>query len=124
MRYYFLITYSFCCTIKDEYHKIKSNKTTVGLYNLHSYYNRFGTVYSIFVQLKFGNMKKNMGIADRIIRLIITAVIAVLYFTHILTGVLGIVLLVLAGIFLLTSIVGFCPLYFPFRLSTLSRKKE
>lgn len=65
-----------------------------------------------------------MGSADRIIRLIIAAIIAVLYFTNVLTGTLGIVLLVLAGIFVLTSFVGFCPLYAPFGLSTCSPKKE
>jgi hypothetical protein len=69
-------------------------------------------------------MKKNMGIADRIIRVVIAAVIATLYFTDIITGTLGIVLLVLAGVFLLTSLVGFCPLYLPFGLSTCRKTKE
>ncbi len=63
-------------------------------------------------------MKKNMGTADRIIRVIIAAIVAVLYFTNVLNGTLGIVLLVLAGIFVLTSLISFCPLYFPFRLRT------
>ena len=67
-------------------------------------------------------MKKNMGAADRIIRLIIAAVIAVLYFMNILTGTLGIVLLVVAGIFLLTSIFGLCPLYLLLRIKTLKKK--
>ncbi len=68
-------------------------------------------------------MKKNMGSADRIIRIIIAAVIATLYFTGILTGTVGIVLLVLAGVFVLTSLVSFCPLYAPFGLKTCSVKK-
>ena len=68
-------------------------------------------------------MKKNMGAADRIIRVIIAAAIAVLYFTDVITGTLGIVLLVLAGIFLLTSFVGVCPLYMPLRLRTGGAKK-
>ncbi len=55
-----------------------------------------------------------MGPADKIIRFIIAAVIGVLYFMNIVTGTLGIVLLVLAGIFVLTSLVSFCPLYAPF----------
>lgn len=59
-----------------------------------------------------------MGIADRVIRVIIAAVIAGLYFGGIVTGTLGIVLLVLAGIFVLTSLVGFCPLYAPFGIKT------
>jgi len=56
-------------------------------------------------------MKKNMGSADRIIRIIIAAIVGVLYFTGTVTGVLGIVLLVLAGVFLLTGFVSFCPIY-------------
>ncbi len=55
-----------------------------------------------------------MGPADKIIRFIIAAVIGVLYFMNIVLGTLGIVLLVLAGIFVLTSLVSFCPLYAPF----------
>ena len=56
-------------------------------------------------------MKKNMGSADRIIRLVLAAIIAYLYFGGIVTGTLGIVLAVLAGVFVLTSLVSFCPLY-------------
>ena len=63
-------------------------------------------------------MKKNMGTADRIIRVIIAAAIAILYFTGTLTGTFGIVLLVLGGIFVLTSLISFCPLYAPFGLRT------
>lgn len=67
-------------------------------------------------------MKKNMGGADRIIRLVVAAVIAVLYFTNTVAGTLGLVLLVLAVVFALTSFVSFCPLYAPFGLSTCARK--
>lgn len=63
-------------------------------------------------------MKKNMGNIDRIIRVVIAAVIAVLFFMEIISGTLGIVLLALGGIFLLTSLVGFCPLYAPFGIKT------
>ena len=69
-------------------------------------------------------MKKNMGNSDRIIRFIVAAIIAVLYFTGTITGTLGIVLLVLAGVFLLTSFISFCPLYAPFGISTCSMKKD
>ncbi len=69
-------------------------------------------------------MKKNMGSADKVIRLLIAAVIAVLYFTNVVTGTLGIVLLVLAGVFVLTSLVSFCPLYAPFGLSTCKVKDK
>ena len=67
-------------------------------------------------------MKQNMGNIDRVIRILVAVVIAVLYFTGIISGTAAIVLLVLAGIFILTSLVSFCPLYLPFGLST--RKKE
>jgi len=63
-------------------------------------------------------MKKNMGFADRAIRLIAAAVFAALYFTGTITGVVGIVLLVLALVFALTSFISFCPLYVPFGIST------
>jgi hypothetical protein len=68
-------------------------------------------------------MKLNMGQADRIIRLLVAAVIAVLFFTGVIKGTLAIVLLVLAGIFLLTSWIGTCPAYLPFGFSTVSKKK-
>jgi len=63
-------------------------------------------------------MKKNMGNADRIIRLIVAAVIVALYFSDIISGTLGIVLLALAGIFVLTSLIRICPLYLPFGIKT------
>lgn len=69
-------------------------------------------------------MKKNMGSADKIIRLIIAAIVAILYFTNVLTGTVGIILLVLAGVFVLTSLISFCPLYAPFGLSTCARKER
>jgi hypothetical protein len=65
-------------------------------------------------------MKKNMGSADKIIRFIVAAVLIALYFTGTLTGTLGIVGLVVAGIFVLTSLVSFCPLYAIFGLKTCS----
>lgn len=69
-------------------------------------------------------MKKNMGNTDRIVRLLLAAVVAVLYFTNIITGTLGIVLLVLAGVFVLTSLISFCPLYTLVGLNTCPAKKE
>ncbi|MCJ7757377.1 MAG: DUF2892 domain-containing protein [Gillisia sp.] len=68
-------------------------------------------------------MKKNMGNTDKIIRLIIVAGIAIFYFTGFITGTIGIVLLILAGVFLLTSLVGFCPLYTLFGMNTCPRKE-
>ncbi len=64
-----------------------------------------------------------MSNADRIVRLIVAAVIGVLYFSNIITGILGLVLVVLAGIFILTSFVSFCPLYAIFGVSTCAVKK-
>ncbi|WP_436515912.1 YgaP family membrane protein [Ekhidna sp. To15] len=69
-------------------------------------------------------MKKNMGSADRIIRLIIAAVVAYLYFTNVIAGTLGLVLLILGVVFFLTSLVSFCPLYAPFGLSTCATKEK
>lgn len=68
-------------------------------------------------------MKKNMGSADRIIRILLAVVFAVLFFTNTVTGTFGIVLLVLAGVFLLTSFVSFCPLYTLVGLNTCPAKK-
>ena len=56
-------------------------------------------------------MKKNMGSTDKIIRIIIAAIFAALYFTDTVTGTLGIVLLVLGVVFVATSAISFCPLY-------------
>ncbi|TNE74798.1 MAG: DUF2892 domain-containing protein [Bacteroidetes bacterium] len=63
-------------------------------------------------------MKKNMGNVDRIIRVLLAAVIAVLFFMKVISGTLGYVLLGLGGIFLLTSLISFCPLYAPFGIKT------
>ncbi len=66
-------------------------------------------------------MKTNMGTTDRIIRLVIAAVIAILYFTGTIPVTLGIILLVLAGIFAVTSFISFCPLYLPFGIKTTKK---
>ena len=63
-----------------------------------------------------------MGNGDRSFRAFVAAIIAILYFADLLPGTVGLVLLVVAVVFLLTSMMGFCPLYFPFNLST--KKKE
>lgn len=67
-------------------------------------------------------MKKNMGKADRTIRIIVAAVLGVLFYRDILSGTLGIVLLVVAFVFVLTSLISFCPLYGAFGLSTCKSK--
>lgn len=63
-------------------------------------------------------MKRNMSNTDRIVRVVIAALFAYLYFSGIVTGAFGIVFLVLGAVFLLTSIFAFCPLYAPFKFST------
>lgn len=66
-------------------------------------------------------LKKNMGLVDRIIRISAAVVVTILYFTGIVSGTLGIILLILAAVFLLTSLVSFCPLYTPFSFSTVKK---
>lgn len=68
-------------------------------------------------------MKKNVGTVDKVVRIILALVIVALYFTHVLSGVLAIVLLALAGIFVLTSLFSFCPLYWPFGIRTNKKKQ-
>jgi hypothetical protein len=67
-------------------------------------------------------MKKNMGTADKVIRVLVAVVILVLYFTHVISGTLAVILLILAGIFVVTSLLGICPLYLPLGINT--GKKE
>jgi len=63
-------------------------------------------------------MKKNMGTIDRVVRILIAIVIAILYFTHAISGTLAIVLLIVAAVLIVTSIISFCPIYFPFGINT------
>ncbi len=69
-------------------------------------------------------MKKNIGSFDRILRIVVAVAIAALYFTNVISGTLGIILMVLAGVFLLTAFVSFCPLYVPFGISTCPKKEQ
>ena len=69
-------------------------------------------------------MKKNMGIADRVIRALLAIIVTILFFTNVISGVLGIILLIAAGIFLVTSFVSFCPLYSIFGLRTCPMEKK
>ena len=68
-------------------------------------------------------MKSNMGSMDRSVRIGIALLAVVLYFTDILSGTLGVVALVVAGVFLLTSVISFCPLYAIFGITTCPVKK-
>lgn len=73
--------------------------------------------------VKFLFMKKNLGPADRFIRIVLGLAFAYLYFGEIVTGTWGIVLIVLSGVFVITSIIGFCPLYAPFGINTCPTRK-
>ena len=69
-------------------------------------------------------MKPNMGNIDRIIRVLLAAVFAFLYFSGTVTGTLGLVLVILGAVFVLTSLVSFCPLYKLVSLNTCPVKKQ
>jgi len=69
-------------------------------------------------------MTKNMGTVDRIIRFVFAVAVAVLYFTGVISGALAVILGILAVVLLLTSIIGFCPLYAPFKLSTVKKSSD
>lgn len=69
-------------------------------------------------------MKQNMGAIDRGLRTLTAIVIGILYFTNQITDTAALVLGVFAVIFLLTSFLGFCPLYFPFKISTKRTEKK
>lgn len=68
-------------------------------------------------------MKPNMGTADKVIRLVVVAIIAVLYFTGQITGTAAIILGIIAAAFLVTSLIGWCPSYVPFGISTRKSDK-
>ena len=68
-------------------------------------------------------MKQNMGTIDKVVRILIAIVIGILYFAHVISGTAAIVLLILAGIFIVTSFMSFCPLYLPFGISTKKKSK-
>jgi len=63
-------------------------------------------------------MNKNMGMADRLIRTVLALIVIALYFTGQISGLAAIILGIFAVIFLLTSLISFCPLYVPLKLST------
>lgn len=72
----------------------------------------------------FYKMKINMSKADRLIRLVVAAVVAILYFRNVITGALGVTLLIISGVFVLTSVVGVCPLYSILKISSCQRKSD
>ncbi|HUW69718.1 MAG TPA: DUF2892 domain-containing protein [bacterium] len=69
-------------------------------------------------------MPKNMGTVDRVIRIVLAIVVVVLFTAGQLSGVAAIILGILAVVFVLTSVVGTCPLYLPFKIDTHGKKKS
>lgn len=69
-------------------------------------------------------MKKNMGVADRVLRVLAAIVVIASYFMGFISGTLAIVLLIFSAIFILTSVLSFCPLYLPLGLSTLKKSEK
>jgi hypothetical protein len=67
-------------------------------------------------------MKKNMGTIDKVIRILVAVLVVILYFTHVISGTLAIILLAVSAVFVLTSLLGFCPLYTLLGMNT--NKKE
>ncbi len=68
-------------------------------------------------------MKKNIGNADRMIRILIAIIVIALYFTNVIGGTVAIILLALSVVFILTSFIGVCPLYLPFGISTRGKQE-
>lgn len=69
-------------------------------------------------------MKKNIGNIDKTFRLLVAALIVVLSIIKVITGTWAIVLLIFAAVFILTSIVGTCPIFLPFSISTIEKKPK
>lgn len=69
-------------------------------------------------------MKKNMGSTDKVVRVIVAIMVALLVYFQIVTGTLAYILIAVATIFVLTSAVGFCPLYSLFGLNTCKVKQH
>lgn len=69
-------------------------------------------------------MKRNMGKLDRALRVLLALLFVLLYYTDIVSGTLGIILIILGVVFVLTSVIGFCPLYLPFNINTKEKSNQ
>ncbi|HAX93662.1 MAG TPA: DUF2892 domain-containing protein [Bacteroidales bacterium] len=69
-------------------------------------------------------MKKNIGTIDKAVRLVVAAIILLLYFTNVISGTMALVLIIVAMILTITSLIGVCPLYMLFGINTLSKKSK
>lgn len=68
-------------------------------------------------------MKKNIGSIDKALRLIFALIVTTLYYFQMISGTVAIIFGSLAFIFLVTSLISFCPLYVPFKISTKEKEK-
>jgi hypothetical protein len=76
----------------------------------------------LFINItKNKKMKKNMGSIDKIIRILVAVVVVILYFANIISGTAGIILLVVSAVFVVTAVLGICPLYSVLRLRTIKK---
>ena len=66
-------------------------------------------------------MKKNVGTTDKVIRILAAVAVIILYFTNVISGTLAIILLAVSSLLILTSFISFCPVYWPFGISTRTR---
>ena len=87
-----------------------------------SYYN-LGALNGLFCKIK-RDMRKNMGGLDKIIRVILALVAGLLVYFEVVNDIVAYMLLILAAIFVLTSLIGFCPLYGVFGLDSCDRKMD
>jgi hypothetical protein len=69
-------------------------------------------------------VKKNMGTIDRVVRFLVAVLIAILYFTDQISGIAAIILGLFAVVFLITSFMSSCPLYMPFKFSTIKKNNK
>lgn len=69
-------------------------------------------------------MKKNVGNTDKVIRIVLGLLFGILYFTNSVTGTLGIIFLVFGFVFIITSLIGFCPIYPLFGINTCPNKQK
>jgi len=84
----------------------------------------FENTVNLYYSFKFLFMKKNLGKAHTILRLLLAVLCAYLYFDGIITGTWGLIVLLLAGLYLFTGLTGYAPLYAIFNMSTRRSKKN
>lgn len=105
---------------------VETTQTSAGLFTLRKSIERshpFGALVGReLINILEIQMKLNMGLIDRLVRVALAATVGVLWYLGKIDGTAAIILGVLAAVFVLTSLVGFCPLYAPFKLSTRKSK--